>query len=308
MLKNIYRIAPSPSYQQDGVCFVASDTGLFISDDGCKSWTNSFDSFMKGTPLSCTAVTFSPDYSNDPTIFAGISGGILFSRDKAKTWQAIQFPTPMPIISVISPSPDFKTDHTIFAATTEDGVYISNDGGQSWKTWNFGLYDLNIYDMAVSPNFSDNNSIYLGTETGIFISTNGGCYWKDASFPMDKAAVLSIAAVKMPNGAELVFAGTENNGLFFSKDDSKCWQPVAGDPIKGTINQISLVVNITGILEITLLVEDRIIQSANGGETWSTIYQAPTGLSTITCMADIEVEANKKVYFIGTIGDGLIQI
>ena len=308
MLKNIYRIAPSPSYQQDGVCFVANDKGLFISDDGCQSWNNTFDTFMKGNPLSCTAVAFSPDYSNDRTIFAGISGGIFYSQDNAKTWQAIQFPTPMPIISVIMPSPDFKTDHTIFAATTEDGVYFSDNGGQSWKTWNFGLFDMNIYDMAVSPNFSKNKCVYLGTETGVFLSTNGGCHWKDAGFPMEKAAVLSIAAVKMSDGAELVFAGTENNGLFISKDCCKCWQPVAGAPIKGAINQISLAVNKTGSLEITLLVEDRIIQSNNGGETWSTRYQAPEGLSVITCFADIEVETDKKLYFLGTIGDGLIKI
>ncbi len=41
-------------------------------------------------------------------------------------------PTPPPLVTCLAFSPDYAGEHTAVAATLEDGVYRSVDGGQTW--------------------------------------------------------------------------------------------------------------------------------------------------------------------------------
>jgi hypothetical protein len=55
----------------------------------------------------------------------------------------------------------------------EDGVLSSSDRGWRWIAWNFGLLDLNIYSMAISPEFASDETIYAGPNRHL-PRTNGG--------------------------------------------------------------------------------------------------------------------------------------
>ena len=55
----------------------------------------------------------------------------------------------------------------------DDGVYRSADRGVRWVAFNFGLLDLHVSCLAVSPDYADDETLLAGTESGIFESTNG---------------------------------------------------------------------------------------------------------------------------------------
>ena len=301
-------IAPSPNFHKDGVCFAANDQGLYKTQDGCQTWENTFDVISKGTTLSCTSVALSPDYEKDNMLFAGVKGGVLVSKDKAASWQVIELPTPQPIISRIMPSPGFSTDNKVFAATTDDGVYLSDNRGLNWKTWNFGLFDLNIYDLVVSPGFMNDQTLYLGTETGIFISKNGGCSWQDSAFPIENGAVLSLTVSNMQDNMHYIYAGTEKNGLYLSKDRGKHWECLIDRRINGTINQVLVEDSENISPKVTTLLADRIIESSINSENWKTLYTAEKDASSLSCIAPLGIDQDGHHFLVGTLGNGLIQI
>jgi len=80
----------------------------------------------------------------------------------------------LPLISALATSPNFADDGTILAGSIEDGVFCSMDRGVQWAAWNFGLLDLHVLCMALSPHFGRDETVFVGTETGLFRSTNGG--------------------------------------------------------------------------------------------------------------------------------------
>ena len=308
MLNNIFSIQTSPTFSLDQTCLIANDSGLHRSQDGGQTWENIFNKISQGKSISCTAAAFSPDYANDRTIFAGVNGSILTSYDNANTWIAYNLPTPEPIISKIIPSTNFCDDNFVVASTMDDGIFLSNDKGKTWKTWNFGLFDFNVFDVTLSTNYPMNQSAYLAAESGVFISKNGGCTWKETSFPIHDAPVLSIAALYTEQQKEIIIVGTENNGLYASLNDGKTWQPIKLDTKNQAINQIDLQRLDMNKYQITILSEKSLLRSMDNGETWISVYEAKSDQEVLTCFCLTRSAHNQEIIFIGTMENGLIKI
>ena len=83
----VYALAPSPNFEQDALCFVGRQSGLYRSNDGGLSWDFAYDSLKLHEPLTTTSVVFSPDFMSDQSVFAGAPGGVLRSPDAGQTWQ-----------------------------------------------------------------------------------------------------------------------------------------------------------------------------------------------------------------------------
>ena len=110
----------------------------------------------------------------------------------------------------------------------EDGVLRSWDRGASWAAWNFGLLDLNVFALALSPNFTHDDMLFVGAESGVFRSTNGGRAWRETAFPMECAPVLSLALSPNFSVDGCILAGTEEHGLWRSGDRGLTWARMPG--------------------------------------------------------------------------------
>jgi photosystem II stability/assembly factor-like uncharacterized protein len=65
---------------------------------------------------------------------------------------------------------------TIFAGTYAQGVFISRDGGATWRQSNQGLQNRDVHALAVLP--SDTSVVLAGTlNGGLYRSTDGGENW-----------------------------------------------------------------------------------------------------------------------------------
>jgi photosystem II stability/assembly factor-like uncharacterized protein len=94
-------------------------------------------------------------------------------------WQAVAGPTGGSVSAVVM-SPNFATDHIVFAGLRGHGVYHSLDGGNAWQP--IGLLDQVIVDLAISPNFATDHTLFAaaGLEPGnynVYRSTDGGVTW-----------------------------------------------------------------------------------------------------------------------------------
>jgi photosystem II stability/assembly factor-like uncharacterized protein len=173
------------------------------------------------------------------------------------------------LVTALAVSPNFAEDGIVLAGTMEDGVFRSADRGSSWAAWNFGLLDLSVFCMAVSPKFTDDETLFAGTTSGLFRSTNGGRAWREVDFPVDLAPVLSIVPSPDYLHDGVLFVGTESNGLFSSADRGRTWTRLGEDVLTGAVNGIALSPQFPAKPEILVLLYDALLVSRDAGQSWS---------------------------------------
>jgi photosystem II stability/assembly factor-like uncharacterized protein len=267
----VFALAASPAFAEDRTVYAARATGLYRSTDGGASWQPAYASLGLRSDLVTSAVAVSLDFVGDRTVFAGCSGGIVCSYDAGQTWHVITLPTPPSIISCLAFSPTYGDDGIAFLGTMEDGVYRSADRGQSWARWNFGLFDLRVLALAVSPDFSHDETIFAGTETGIYISKSGGRSWRPLLLPDEAAPVMCLAV--SPGFAQdgILWAGTDSAGLWVSDDRGKTWQRSGDEALRESVNALIVLDQSSTEHQLLALATEGLLLSRDGGGTWTPV-------------------------------------
>ena len=259
----IYELALS----QDGnTRFAAQSSGLYHFDG--LDWHNALTS-LDADSFAVTAVTLSPNYDQDRTLFAGTMGVILRSLDGGESWQAFALPGPAPIITALAIAPDFADSGTIYAATLEDGIFVSTDRGASWNAWNFGLIGFSVNALAVEQG----GVLVAGTELGVFQSTNTGRSWRAVAV-FDTAVTAPASA----NGG--LWVGTEDMGLWWLHDGNR--EHIAPEVVTGTVDRI-----IVDDSTLLVLCDNELLLARDHGVTWHNVANesavsalaAPAGLA-----------------------------
>ena len=169
---DVVALAISPNYSNDQTIFAGTLIGgVFKSSDDGVSWSP-----INAGLASATIEEFaiSPNYSNDQTIFAGgFNYGVYKSTDGGANWNKVSTGSTNAHITSLVISPNFSNDQTIFVGTTGGffresygGVFKSNDGGANWNPVNMELTNAEILSLAISPNYSIDETIFIGTERG----------------------------------------------------------------------------------------------------------------------------------------------
>ena len=159
---------------------------------------------------------------------------------------------------------DPKNPDIVYLGTNGEGVFKSNDGGETFEPINNNLSESYINAIIIDP---DNpNVIYTGTATGIFKSFNGGRDWEEMDLGMGRLEVLSLAFD--PANSQIIYAGVYNEkaagGIFRSKDGGNSWENIGlqseqVNSITITIGENSFIYAGTG---------SGVFRSVDSGTTW----------------------------------------
>ncbi len=172
-------IAPSPTFDSDGILFAASrGSGFWRSTDRGDTWE--LRGLPGGRPFFPIVATAA---DGTRTILVGNTGnpglkGILRSTDDGLTWQVTS-----PSGDPLAVSPDFARDHTAFAvraAGSDIGLSRSTDGGISWNRIATDTLPTNIYwgNMSLSPNYATDHTLAIWAYRGpAYLSTDAGETW-----------------------------------------------------------------------------------------------------------------------------------
>jgi len=247
----------------------AQQSGLYRSDDSGESWQPVKVSPENERPPAVMAVTTAQGPADVQQILTGVVGGLFVSKDGGTDWTPVALATPPPFVTALAVSPDYASDGIAFAATMEDGVFRSDSHCESWQHWGFGLFDLNVLGLAVSPNFTQDQLVFACTESGLYHSRTAGRSWQVSSFPAEAAPVLCLAI--SPDFAQdgTLYAGTETAGLYHSDDRGRSWQPLAQIGDAKPINAIVLGTQYPDKPDMLVMTNETLWHSDDAGRTWT---------------------------------------
>jgi hypothetical protein len=197
---------------------------------------------------------------------------------------------------------DIDLDGTMVGRTDTNGAYLWN--GSAWVqlvtassmpaafiAQNPVSTGQGVYEIQMAP--SNSSIMYMMFDGYVFKSTNKGTTWSQTSFTQvdpntsananDTYAAYGQKMAVDPNNPNIVYVGTEANGMFVSTNGGSTWSSVSAVPA-GTK------AGITGILfysnggksgGVTQSIyaasySNGVYQSTNGGATWRTLNGGPT--------------------------------
>ncbi len=244
------------------IMYLAAGNGVLKSTDAGKSWrimTN-----WRETEVSRLVI----DPSNHDILYIATPYGVFKSTDAGWHWtQKTDGINPKQTgttsSTFIGPILFGEKSNNHLLIGTENGIYKSTNGGNSWKM--FALKGWGVRSMVRSeqhPNF-----LVAGTENGgIFISHNAGKSWTQVKQDrMDTLAVYDVAF--QPGDDNVVYAGGYETGMLKSTDGGKTWHSYTEGMDCTTLHSIA--VNPKNPDEIFIgTIPGGVYKSVDGGKSW----------------------------------------
>jgi photosystem II stability/assembly factor-like uncharacterized protein len=217
--KHIYQIVIDPD--EPTTVFAATEEGVFKSSDDGATWIN-FSTGLDTTQVRTLAITA------EGTLICGTLGYELYYYDGADNrWQQMNafgnFGTFWPIWD---DRPLYQYTTLLFHPTDPDliyigtfpaGIYISTDGGKSWREGNVGWTNDGVFSLVFHP--ENTNIIYAGTYNGVSRSIDAGAHWEiwDEGWPAEQWAFSISFDPRDPNVMYACSKNGENEGT--GRDD-----------------------------------------------------------------------------------------
>jgi photosystem II stability/assembly factor-like uncharacterized protein len=190
----------------------------------------------------------------------------------------------------VASSPDGRL--AIYAAR-EGGVDLSQDLSRSrTSVWRGGI----AASIAVSPNYATDGLVLAGVDRGVIRSQDRGSDWQFLPIATSRSFVSSLSIASSQDGTPLIFAGTDEDGLYRSIDGGSTWQQSNSGLY---IPRITALSGDAAGLWVTGT-DGGLFVSLNDGLTWNDELAADVDTHVTAVVSD------DKVIVIGTATDGLL--
>ena len=238
--------------------------------------------------------------SNSRVLYVGAAGGGVWkSNDGGASFKPI-FDEHAQSIGVISVDPK-DPDNVVWVGTGEtftrnsvsvgDGLYKTNDGGQSWNKIGFEKSER-ISSIEIHPENTD--IVYVGVlgalwgdseERGVYKTTDGGLTWEKILYTNEMTGCADV--VLDPSNPEILYAsmwefrrtawsftsGGENSALFKSTDGGTSWNKIHNGLPTGNLGRIAFAVAPSDPSILYSVIETKgddkgLYRSNDAGNTW----------------------------------------
>jgi len=331
--------------------FIGTRSGVYVTHDQGRRWMRcsaGFPNTMSGSysaPIS--KIVFAP---NDPrTIYAAIGqpreskggqGQIYVSRDGGNTWTKLVPTGALPPKAVIRDLVISPADAQRLLVATDEGLYLSRDGGISWNPSNSGLpAHLRTRQLAMCPALP---SVIYATirqkggeqpwSAGVYRSDDGGETWRARNNGLrqnagkagsgDMLCSWTDKIVVHPANPDIVYAGGASwweTGIYKTTDGGASWKHILKKCPEGWIGFWGQSVKCLSLSPaapdaLAFGTSGMVYRTDDGGETWHQRYceQLPDGRTRgtgleVTCLHTICPDAARKGrFFLGYYDIGLL--
>ncbi|NNC83841.1 MAG: T9SS type A sorting domain-containing protein [Flavobacteriales bacterium] len=237
----------------NGVIYLLTDSGLFISNDGGTSWQHSVQG-MTDTELMALAKAPNGD------LFAG--GERLYRSTDGVVWEDLS--ASFPDSEVYAVDILITSDDRVIVATEDYGIRYTDDNGSSWSIANTGLADITMNFIRQGPTGElftcDAENLYRTSDI-------------DAGWNMINTGLTDTDVINFTVGTGALFAITYSDGLFRSVDNGNTWSLINEEDF----NNVAVDGN-TLYSSSESLVSGGVYLSEDNGNSWNNIG---TGLPNI---------------------------
>ncbi|NOZ63256.1 MAG: hypothetical protein GXO74_16505 [Calditrichaeota bacterium] len=161
---------------------------------------------------------------------------------------------------------DKNNPQIIYVSRKTQGIFKSEDGGESW-TWLTPLsMKMNLSQIIISP--GNSNLLYaVSHDSGLYRSNDSGLNWEKIALPAENPLALAID----PTNGNVLFVATEKDGIYKSTDSGQNWE-AKNDGVRVSRPPQDIAINPLNPQIIYLATKgDFILKSYNGGEKWTRI-------------------------------------
>jgi hypothetical protein len=264
---------------------------VYASPDGVSaSWEQGDDT----EGLTIYALASHPGSDN---VYAGVWGeGVYRAESSENSWWQTSLGFPIEISSLAI---DPINPGIVYAATIENGIRWSDNGGDTWGA-TMGLGGQEVWSLAVTS-AADSIYAYAGAGFGyplyadIYTSTNG-TNW-DLAGGTDISTYNFYAIANDPQDSRTAYVGTLDKGVYWTTDGGLNWAPrgLGGKTVR------ALVIHPSDSKIIYAGTEtEGIFKSTDGGILWPL-----SGLDGHKVLAIAINPRNTEFVYAGTFGDGV---
>ena len=99
------------------------------------------------------------------------------STDGGDNWKVLKEDIPISAFA-LAPNGD------LLLGTVDGRIHSLRADKLVWEDLTVGLDGMDIYDLAISPSYAQDQTIFASTSTaGVFVSHDGGRSWQETGFP-----------------------------------------------------------------------------------------------------------------------------
>lgn len=226
-------------------------------------------------------------------IYIASGNGVHKTADGGKTWKIT---TGWEITEALWVSIDPRDSQTVYTATAY-GTYKTSDGGATWKQMNTGL--TSTFTSSVIVDHVNPSVLYCSNEDGAFSSANGAQTWQKLALHVKNIRVIA----QHPRDSQFLAVGTENNGIYISRNGGKVWTRSESGLDHATFYAIAFDPTHPETMYAGGYVTG-VYKSIDGGRSWKRSQEGLTNLNIHSLAVD---PANSDRVYAGTILGGIFR-
>jgi uncharacterized protein (TIGR03437 family) len=292
--------------------YVAAIPGVYKSTDGGAQWQLTGQANPATAPTSVLSVAVDP--KTPSTIYATtLFAAVYKSTNSGQSYEIKSLPASNISQVLIDP----VTTTTLYAATG-NGVFRSQNGGDTWTALNTGL---NRFGGGQPPRVNrlvsdPNNSLILYADTtfGAYRTTNGGAQWQAINNGLGQASGIEVLTLMIdPASPQTLYAGTAgfNGGLYKTVDGGAAWFASNAGLFVLSGGQLfplgvrALALDPTMPMTLYAGTDGGVYKSTNGAASWEASNSGMPALPTLALALD---RSSAQTLYVGVAGgnDGFV--
>ena len=256
----ILTICFSPNYLSDGIIMAGTmEDGIFYSDTRGERWVSKSFGLLDPTVYS---LAISPTLARDETMYAGTDTAIYYSYNNARAWRQLNIPEGAAPVLSLAISQNKSSDHTLYVGTEKQGLYRTDNQGQSWKKLDLPAACVNSLTIS-----QKGNTLLAATEAGIYRSQDKGHTWE---YLINLPGVISMVMKD-----EIVMAGLVDQGVWMTTDLVD-WKPISNLSARSLLGLVLSSQFKTDHIAYMYGFQEGIWRTEDGGYTWNNLESLPS--------------------------------